>query len=203
MLGLLSWVKKMKRHDLLENVTISRKAHLLLEQLLRENPQLDEIMRNAPTVEGVHDRIKDLATTVLDSNPLGLEYYRKGRLDACVFDVLRWRDFAAIRLLDYVENADREIVDPNLRGKVVKSNPIKLIWLAVNKGTGGTVPDFFKDMIALFRQLNEDHDRTLPSRGMVEKWMDRYPSGLEPRIVAIREKNKERILRLLIKKSKT
>jgi lysine 2,3-aminomutase len=193
----------MKRHDLLENVTISRKAHLLLEQLLRENPQLGGIMRNASTVEAVHDRIKDLATAVLESNPLALEYYRKGRLDACVFDVLRWRDFAAVRLLDYVDNADREIVDPNLRGKVVKSNPIKLIWLAVNKGTGGTVPDFFKDMIALFRQLNEDHDRRLPSRDMVEKWMDRYPSGLEPRILAIREKNKERILRLLIKKIET
>ncbi len=193
----------MKRHDFLENVVMGRKAHRLLEQLLKENPQLDEIMRNAPSVEVVHDRIKNLATTVLESNPRAFEYYRQGRLDICAFDVMRWRDYAAIRLLDYIENADREIIDPNLRGKVVKNNPIKLLWLAVNRGTGGTLPDFFKDMIALFRQLNEDHDRTLPSRDMVEKWMDRYPSGLEPRIMAIREKNKERILRLLIKKIET
>ncbi len=33
------------------------------------------------------------------------------------------------------------------------SNPIKLIWLAVNKGTGGAKPDFFEDMVHLFRQL--------------------------------------------------
>jgi lysine 2,3-aminomutase len=193
----------MKKHEYLENVTIGRKALRLLEQLLRENSKLDEIMRNASSVDTVHDGVRDLATKVLESNPEGLKYYREGRLDKYALDVLRWCDYAAIRLLDYIENADLEFADPNLRGKVVKSNPLKRIWLAVKKGTGATLPDFFEDMIALFRQLNENKGRALPSKADIETWMERYPSGLEPRVVMIREKNRARILKVLIKKIET
>ncbi|MDL1976178.1 MAG: glucose-6-phosphate isomerase [Deltaproteobacteria bacterium] len=58
-----------------------------------------------------------------------------------------------IRILDYIDHAGNEYADLNLRGEIAVSNPLRLIWLAVNKGTGGAKPDFFIDMIMLFRQL--------------------------------------------------
>ncbi len=67
---------------------------------------------------------------------------------------LTWKDFAAIRILDYIDNAGREFDDLNLRGEKAISNPIQLIWLAVNFGTGGAKPYFFEDMLYLFRQFS-------------------------------------------------
>jgi lysine 2,3-aminomutase len=89
-------------------------------------------------------------------------------------------------------------VDLNLRGEVAVSSPIKLIWLADHKGTGGANRDFFEDMLHLFRQFTGRERRTVPGREEVEHWMARYPSGLEPRIVRLREENRERILGLII-----
>jgi lysine 2,3-aminomutase len=79
------------------------------------------------------------------------------------------------------------------------SNPIHLIWLAVTNGTGGAKPFFFKDMLMLFKQFRGEYKRTIPSREQVEAWMDRWCSGLDPRIVKLREENKERILKIIIR----
>ncbi|GAB6145299.1 hypothetical protein [Desulfocicer niacini] len=63
-----------------------------------------------------------------------------------------------------------------------------MLWLAINKGTGGARPDFFDDMIHLFRQFNGREKREIPSREEIEEWMELYPSGLEPQIIQLREK---------------
>jgi lysine 2,3-aminomutase len=55
-------------------------------------------------------------------------------------------------------------------------------------------------MIELFRQLRGESNQIIPDRDIIEKWMDRYPSGLDPRIVELRKENKERIINLLIDK---
>ena len=64
---------------------------------------------------------------VLRSRPHALAYYESEHPTREQFDVLAWRDYAAIRLLDYVEHADREFIDLNLRGELAVSSPIKLI----------------------------------------------------------------------------
>ena len=93
-----------------------------------------------------------------------------------LFDKLEWRDYAIIRILDYIDHAGKEYPDLNLRGEIAVSNPLRLIWLAVNKGTGGAKPDFFMDMIMLFRQLRgESEQQDSFSCEPVNTWMDRYP----------------------------
>ncbi|MBT8386117.1 MAG: KamA family protein, partial [Ignavibacteria bacterium] len=109
-------------------------------------------------------------------------------------------DIAVIRILDYVDNAGREFIDLNLRGELAISNPIKLIWLAVNKGTGGAKPDFFEDMVHLFRQLMGKDERHTNSKEILNQWMNRFPSGLDPRIIKLREENRDRILNIIIDK---
>ena len=182
----------------LDRIAINVKSRRLLRQLLEENPRLAEIMHGARNETEALVGIREWVMDVLRSRPHALGYYESEHPTREQFDTLEWRDYAAIRLLDYVEHADREFIDLNLRGELAVSSPIKLIWLAVSKGTGGAKRDFFEDMLHLFRQFSGQEKREVPSREQVEQWMVRYPSGLDPRIVRLREENRERILDLII-----
>jgi lysine 2,3-aminomutase len=142
--------------------------------------------------------VKNWVLETLEERPDALAYYRNEATGRDAFEKLSWKDFAAIRLLDYVDYAGQTFPDQNLRGEIAVSNPIKLVWLAVRFGTGGAKPFFFKDMLELFRQFSGASPRTMPTRSDIESWMDRFPSGLDPRIIALREENRKRILNVII-----
>ena len=190
----------MPKYESLDKIAISVKSHILLKKLLRDNPILEDIMRNSKNETEALVGVRNWVLDEIRSSPHALQYFKGDKTGHKAFKKLRWRDYAAIRILDYIDNAGREFVDLNLRGNIAISNPIKLIWLGVNRGTGGAKPYFFEDMLHLFRQFTGKSKRKLPSREDVEKWMDRYPSGLDPRIVRLREENKERIITILIDK---
>jgi len=183
----------------LDRVAICVKSHKLLKQLLKENPRLNEIMKNAHNKIEALVGVKNWVIEILEKSPVALTYYQNASEERKTFEVLEWRDYAAIRLLDYIDNAGREFRDLNLRGEVAVTNPIKLIWLATTYGTGGAKPYFFKDMLQLFRQLSGVSELKLYDLKKVESWMKRFPTGFDPRIVQLREENKERILRIIIK----
>jgi len=183
-----------------ERIAISVKSHRLLLQLLKENPALAEILRNArnetEALAGVHDWISE----DLKKRPDGYQFYKRDIHGRAAFEKLSWKDFAALRLLDYIDNAGREFEDLNMHGEKIVSNPIHLLWRAVNGGTGGAKPDFFRDMLMLFRQLSGAYEREFPTKEKVEQWMDQWPSGLDPRVLKLREENRQRILALIIDK---
>ncbi|MCK4288093.1 MAG: KamA family protein, partial [Bacteroidales bacterium] len=52
----------------------------------------------------------------------------------------------------------------------------------------------------LFRQFSGKSKRELPSKEKVLEWMSRHPSGLDPKIIKIRKKNRDRILNVIIRK---
>ncbi len=64
--------------------------------------------------------------------------------------------------------------------------------------TGGAKADFFEDMLQLFRQFSGKAKQNVPSKEKVLSWMERYPSGLDLRIVKLREENRDRILQIII-----
>jgi lysine 2,3-aminomutase len=183
----------------LDQIAIDVKSHKLLDQLLKENPKLEELMRNAKNETEVLVGMKHWVLEELKSSPEAVTFYNNERFKRSDFKKLKWRDYAAIRLLDYIDNAGREFPDLNLRGEIAISNPIKLIWLAVNRGTGGAKPYFFEDMLHLFRQFSGRDRPKKSSKADVEAWMDRYPSGLDPRIIKLREENRDRIINTIIK----
>jgi len=183
----------------LDRIAISVKSHMLLSELLRENPILEEIMRNARNETEVLVGVRNWVLDEIKKNQDAYHFYKREANGRKVFEKLSWKDFAAIRILDYIDNAGREFEDLNLRGEMAISNPIHLIWLAVTNGTGGAKPFFFKDMLMLFKQFRGEYKRTIPSKEKVELWMDRWCSGLDPRIVKLREENKERILKIIIR----
>lgn len=184
----------------LDKIAINVKSHRLLQRLLKENPTLSDILVHSRNETEALVGVRDWILERLEKRPAALAYYRREETGRRVFEQLEWSDYAAIRILDYIDNAGRSFQDQNLRGQVAVSNPIKLLWLAVNRGTGGAKPFFFEDMLQLFRQFEGKSKRKLPSRRLVETWMKRYPSGLDPRIVELREENRERIIKLLIEK---
>jgi lysine 2,3-aminomutase len=182
----------------LDRIAITVKSHRLLHRLLAENPKLEEIMRKAMNETEALVGVRNWVLDEIRDRPGALAFYASEHPDRKDFQVLEWRDFAAIRILDYIDNAGREFQDLNLRGELAVSNPFQLLWLAVHHGTGGAKPGFFEDMLHLFRQFTGANGRARPSRGQVEAWMERYPSGLDPRIVKLREENRDRILGLII-----
>jgi lysine 2,3-aminomutase len=184
----------------LDKIAITVKSHRLLKVLLKENPKLEEIMRGSKNETEALVGIKNWILELIKDKPDANKYYEKGVESGKSFKSLDWKDIAAIRILDYVDNAGREFVDLNLRGQLAISNPIKLLWLGANKGTGGAKPDFFEDMIHLFRQLEGKELKKDYTRVQLETWMNRFPSGLDPRIVKLREENRERILNIIIDK---
>lgn len=191
---------KSKENHPLDKIAISVKSHRLLKQLLKENSVLEEIMLQAKNSTEALIGVRNWVLSSLKNKIDAYDFYLKKTKGRTAFEKLEWQDFAAIRILDYIDNAGREFIDLNLRGELAISNPIKLIWLAVTHGTGGAKPYFFNDMLYLFRQFSGKFAITQPSKESVLKWMDRWCTGLDQRIEKLREENKERIIKILISK---
>ena len=183
-----------------DNVGISVRARKILQKLLEENPTLEKIIRNAENVVEIHIALRSWVLPILKRNPAAENYYKNKSTNPNCADKLSWQDLAAIRILDYIDNAGREFPDQNIGGQLAKTNPFKLLWLAAHKGAGGAKIAFFKDMLQLFRQLKGARPQNHPNKNDVKQWMDRYPSGLNPQVAELREINKKRIIGILIKK---
>ncbi|MDZ7739280.1 MAG: KamA family protein [Bacteroidales bacterium] len=184
----------------LDRIAINVKAHRVLKELLKENPILEEIMRNARNETEALVGVKDWVTGILENRPDAYSFYKGEVSGREAFEKLEWKDFAAIRILDYIDHAGRSYEDLNLRGEQAVNNPVKMIWMAVTHGTGGAKPAFFKDMLYLFRQLAGTYERRKTEKKQLRLWMERFPSGLDPRIVKLREENRDRIIKIFIDK---
>ncbi|MEA3495970.1 MAG: KamA family protein [Bacteroidota bacterium] len=184
----------------LDKIAISVQSHKLLRKLLEENPILHEIMQGSRNETEALVGVKNWILGELQNSPDALMFYKNEATGRSTFEKLKWKDYAAIRILDYVDNAGIKYEDLNLRGEIAISNPIELIWLAVTQGTGGAKPYFFQDMIHLFRQFTGKSKKKLPNKEKVLKWMTRWPSGLDPRIIKLREENRDRIINIFIDK---
>ncbi|MFC2121125.1 KamA family radical SAM protein [Bacteroidota bacterium] len=182
----------------LDNVAISVRARHLLSFLLNENPKLEDIMRSSSNITEAIMDVRAWALEELKKNPAAFKYYKNEKSSRRSFNKLEWKDYAAIRILDYIDNAGRVFKDQNLRGARILSNPFTLIWLATNRGTGGAKPEFFEDTLHLFRQFTGKNERKLPSKEKIVEWMERHPSGLDPRVIKLREENKDRIINTII-----
>jgi lysine 2,3-aminomutase len=184
----------------LDKIAINVKSHKLLRKLLDENPQLETIMRQSKNETESLIGVKNMVVDELKKSPIGYAFYQGERTGRTAFKKLKWKDIACIRILDYIDYANEEYEDPNLHGEIAVSNPIKLIWLAVSKGTGGAKPYFFEDMIQLFRQFTGQQRKHIYKRDDIHHWMSKWPVGTDPRIRRLREENRDRIIHIIIEK---
>lgn len=183
-----------------DEIPLSVKSLSLLRLLFKENQRLSDIIHGSNDEEAAKQKIKEWALEVLNENTAAVSYYERKDAGHRAFDKLRWKDFAAIRILDYLSHAGRDFKNPYRGKEKTITDPFGHIWIGAKSGGGGTKPLFFKDMIYLFRQLNGKLQKSQPKRETVLKWMKRWHHGLEPVIVKMREENKERIIRILVEK---
>ena len=184
----------------LDKIAISVHAHKILRKLLDENPVLEKILLNSNTEDEALASIRNRILPKLKRNSAAEEFYYSKNNNPELFHSLHWEDYAAIRILDYIDHAGEEYPDQNIHGEAAVTNPVKMLWLATNFGIGGAKPGFFKDMLQLFRQLNSSLPRIPPKDAQIMKWMDKYPSGIDKKIIELRIQNKKRIIRVFIKK---
>ncbi len=181
-----------------EKVQICHKSQIKLDQLLDENPRLKEILFNSENELEVNQSIKEWAESELKNNKLAFKYYKQEVSGRKIFEKIKWQEVAAIRILDYIDHTNQVYTDLNVRGQKRTNTPFKILWLAAKLGTGGGKYCFFLDMLELFRQFSGRKKYRTPSREQIEQWMNKHPSGLDRDIIEKRQKNKERIINIII-----
>lgn len=118
----------------------------------------------------------------------------KGKLDS---DSI-WQLQGVERILIYIENRTRIVEDPYRAGEGLKNDSFKPLWRAIIKGISEGGEHYFRDMMHLISQASGLMKAPVVSREDLKKWMRRNPTGLDEDIIAIRKKNKERIIRNII-----
>ena len=184
----------------LSKISITPKSHKILSRILFENPKLKEIFVFSETFEEALENLKIWVMSYLQTKPEALAYYQNNTDERKNFKNLKWREIGAIRILDYIENSGRSFEDLNLHGEKVTNAPFLFLWQAVKMGRGGATEEYFIDMLHLFRQFSGSGKLNKPSKEKVLEWMDRHPSGLDSEIIRIREKNEDRILKVIIRR---
>jgi lysine 2,3-aminomutase len=171
----------------------------ILNLIVEENgPLCHGLAKSATTAEG-NDVVRVLATSVLrESGPHGEAVYRGESTGPEVFNRLSAREFAAIRLLDYVDHAGRQFPDPNSADGTVLSDPIQLLREAIITGESEAEAPFFLDWLHLLRQTREEVTQLPASLSTIDRWMGRHPVGTSSAVVAARKENRERIMNILL-----
>lgn len=184
----------------LDRIAITVRAHKILRILLSENSDIEKIMRTSVNESQALKACYNWILPKLKKNPAAEMFYANSVHNPENYKNLRWKDFAAIRLLDYIDHAGQEFRDQNIHGEMAVTNPIKMLWLATNFGTGGAKPEFFTDMLQLLRQLNGKSKNKIPEKKQLLEWMKRYPAGTDKNSIELRKQNRKRIIHLLIQK---
>lgn len=143
-------------------------------------------------------RLKEWIQEYINDRPHLKNCCEGGRRDKQDFDKLNWKDVASLRIHDYIVHAGIKVQDPSISKSHVISDAFGQLFHALKGKEPEFKPDFIMDMIMLFRQFNGKLRKSVPDREKVMEWTSRHPSGLEPEIVAIRNGNRDRIIRKFI-----
>lgn len=190
----------MKGADVKLDIALSLRSRRALNKLMEENLWFSSIIRNSDTYQQAEEDIQYYCMSLLKKSPEALKFYNGEVSGRKAYRRLRWNDFGIIRMLDYISHSGLELEDQNQGGKLITNHPIKLIWEACHNKRGGARFVFFQDMYYLLRQISGELENMNPTREKVEKWMGRYLSGLDGRIIRFHEQNKARILKIIIEK---
>lgn len=179
-------------------VAISIRSHRILQTFLKENPKVKEIFTHAQNLDEAVENLRTWILSFFEEHQNALDFYHEKETSREAFEKLQWKEIAAIRILDYIDNRGRTFEDLNLDGKEISNDPFLYLWEAINTGRGGGTEDYFLDVLELFRQFTGKNKRKMPGDQQIREWMDRHPSGLDEKIIKIREANKARILKVII-----
>ncbi len=185
--------------DNLTKQTNSITTWRIIEVFLDENPRVNDIFTHASTPEQALKGLRSWVFSLLNKHEHAVAFFNNKEKGREAYEHLTWQDFAAIRILDYIDNTGRKFEDLNLHGEIIENNPFLPLWHAFKNKIFSENIDYYIDMLSLFRQLSGTLKRNIPDKKTIEDWMDRHPSGLDAEMIKIREINKKRILNIFIK----
>jgi len=175
-------------------VLLDKNKTQLLQILLDENQELQSIFEKARNAADLNKMIRAWVEDYMGKHNEAKHFYKFEKTGRDQFNKLSWPDYAAIRILDYLDHAGNVYADHNLRRQEVRTEPFALVWRLYNHEDIAVSPDLLIDLIFLFRQFKGRQKHKLPEQSEVLAWMDRHPSGLDKNVVTMREKNKDRII---------
>ena len=164
---------------------INNTSDEIVEKIINENRDFVKIFFKSKSLERLKLELRKYLYNKLDSESL--------------IERVSWQNYATIRLLDYIDYDGLTLEDKNLRGKEIISEPINLLYRAIVEKESVS-SDFLLDILYLLRQLNGTLKQEIPSKEQISKWMNRHHSGLEPEIIKLRAKNRDRIITKIIEK---
>lgn len=183
-----------------DRLSLSVYSLKIVNKLLDENRDFAFLIKTSENYDELMDNLKKWINLKVEINDDVREFLLSGNLDRKSFEEMGWKDYALLRLHDYLENEGKVFEDLNRKEKQSISRPFYNLWQATKYGKGIATDAFFVDMLHLSRQLNGKLEHDKPSRKDVQKWLSKHPSGLDEDFVLIRESNKVRILKTIISK---
>ncbi|GAB4313024.1 MAG: hypothetical protein Kow00127_03840 [Bacteroidales bacterium] len=179
---------------------LTEESIVLVNKIVEENRWLKKLIESSSDFPEFLSVLRRQILSFLENSETALQYYKGEAEGHHVVEQLEWREIAAIRLLDFMDNEGLILKDGNLQGNEIVSEPYRILWYAIREGKGPGHPDFFRDMLHLFRQFSGLESRRQPTAEQVTTWMEKHPSGLDPEVIEQRKKNLDRIIRFFIKK---
>jgi lysine 2,3-aminomutase len=172
-----------------------------IKELIERHSFLKDALLFSDTQEEFCQHLQNRVDRYFAKHPDAKSYLNGTATGRKAFDKLSWQDYGAIRLADFLKNEGRQFTDPNMHGRTFTNHPLSRLWQAViekNEIAG----DVISDLTALFDQFGAIYKHNTPSKEKVLEWMGNHPSGVDEDIVAQREENRDRIIKVLIKELK-
>ena len=130
---------------------------------------------------------------------LGKRTFRSQKSKHFVLRIINMGNAVAKRILLLIEH-DGMMVSELSTGEEMPIRTITCLWqFLAGKLEEDVSPDFFIDLYWQF-ELLEKPEEIVPDRSLVKRQMNRWPTGLDEEVMAIRYSNKERIIAGLIRK---
>jgi len=183
-----------------DKLSLSVASLRIVGKLLEENSDFSVIIKSSNSYEELMEKLKQWISSLIAINENVRLFLQKekGGLESKYFERLEWSDYALVRLNDYYENEGHVFQDLNREEGKSVSRPFYNLWQASTCGKGKANAAFFIDFLQLLRQLNGKLKQDKPSRKSIQKWMSNHHNGLDEDFKAIREKNKQRIIKTVI-----
>ena len=177
---------------------INLNPHEIVQIIKDENPIFTALMTQTETFKDAIKELKKYANNLLDECPIASEYIKEGG-GVDLYEQIKWKGFATVRIKDYIKHEDWKFTDQNIRGEQNRNRPIKTIWNALRNDKIYGNADFYIDWLYLIRQLNNTTKSYIPKQKTILAWMDKHPVGTDKIAVEHRKKNKKRIIKVFVK----
>ena len=116
-----------------DKVGLDVKTLKVVHKILIENPNIKEIFESSETYLEARLKLRQWLLEYLNSHPYALNYYLKKARGMSALKRISWRDYAVIRLMDYMDNDGKSFKDPNRKNKRIINHPINktTTWISI------------------------------------------------------------------------